>query len=587
MPPSVDPNTSAIISADSRPSFANASENPAPVAAPSVNGGAPNVPASAPNVGTPAATTPAVPPSPNKGLHSFISAFLSSTVGALAGKPETRYITDADGRVVKDPNQPTDSLGDKGRRLAQHALQGLAAGSQVQPQKSGLASAFAGMGAGASAVTADQRAMDDKAKKEARENAEAAEQKKLRMHEIAKGNVLTASAWQHMMDTEQDRDPARQQHLDWAKAAEAAGVPVRYVSEDEAHEIRKSDPYAAAKFQVLPVGMKMVTDEQGQPVLDSDGKPHMKGQFALIDGLHDGNIQAPASFVSDLQQFGKYAGLSSDEVAGLKAGDDLSMPHFIQLANAIQEGKKKDLAGWAAPQLGWQGETPIQINSTDPTKTRPFAPGVMPNVENKPADTAAQKKLRESQAGEADAKRQEALANAALLSQGLNSGGDQASLLPQYHAAIQNLPEPAQKLLKAVNPMFQMTILKVAAGDESVEDATKSPRKGVPVMTVTQLGNLASLVNPNWTGQLFKAKQKLVNDFTSGPASQQINSLNQFLGHAGQAADIISKFRTSQSPFLNKSINWLRANAAGDKDVYALLQALEPVRDEYLNMIKS
>jgi len=186
-----------------------------------------------------------------------------------------------------------------------------------------------------------------------------------------------------------------------------------------------------------------------------------------------------------------------------------------------------------------------------------------------------------------DAKRQEALANAALLSQGLNSGGDQASLLPQYHAAIHNLPEPAQKLLKAVNPMFQMTILKVAAGDESVEDATKSPRKGVPVMTVTQLGNLASLVNPNWTGQLFKAKQKLVNDFTSGPASQQINSLNQFLGHAGQAADIISKFRTTQSPYLNRSINWLRANAAGDKDVYALLQALEPVRDEYLNMIKS
>jgi len=129
--------------------------------------------------------------------------------------------------------------------------------------------------------------------------------------------------------------------------------------------------------------------------------------------------------------------------------------------------------------------------------------------------------------------------------------------------------------------------LKVAAGDESVEDATKNPRKGVPGLSVTQLGTLASLVNPNWTGQLFKAKQKLVNDFTSGPASQQINSLNQFLGHAGQASDIISKFRTSQSPFLNKSINWLRANAAGDKDVYALLQALEPVRDEYLNMIKS
>src|SRR5712672_4105309 len=165
MPP-IDPNTSAIISSanDSRPSFASATENPAPVVAPAVSGGAPNVPAQAPNVGTPAATTPAVPPSPNKGLHSFISAFLSSTVGALAGKPETRYITDADGRVVKDPNQPTDSLGDKGRRLAAHALEGLGAGSQVGPQKSGAASALAGMGAGFNAQSTAAQAQDAKAR---------------------------------------------------------------------------------------------------------------------------------------------------------------------------------------------------------------------------------------------------------------------------------------------------------------------------------------------------------------------------------------------------------------------------------------
>src|SRR5882762_343964 len=329
----------------------------------------------------PAVVTPAVAPSKNPGLHSFINSFLSSTVGALAGKAPQKYVTDADGKIIPDPNQRPDTLGDKGRRLAAHALEGLGAGAQVQNRGSGLGNALAGMGAGASAVTADQRAADDKAKKEARENAEAAEQKKLRMHEIAKGNVLTASAWQHMMDTEQDRDPARQQHLDWAKAAEAAGVPVKYVSEDEAHEIRKSDPYAAAKFQVLPVGMKMVTDEQGQPVLDENGKPHMKGQFALIDGLHDGNIPAPASFVSDLNKYGQYAGLSKEEVAGLNAGDDFSMQHFIKLANAIQEGKKKELAGWEKPQIGWRGEEPVQFNGVT-NEVRPFPTGRVPNVEN-------------------------------------------------------------------------------------------------------------------------------------------------------------------------------------------------------------
>jgi len=36
--------------------------------------------------------------------------------------------------------------------------------------------------------------------------------------------------------------------------------------------------------------MKMVTDDTGNPVLDESGKPKMQGQFALIDGFHDGNI---------------------------------------------------------------------------------------------------------------------------------------------------------------------------------------------------------------------------------------------------------------------------------------------------------
>src|SRR5882672_573230 len=233
--PAVDPNTSSIIASgsDVRPSFASGAENPDPVAAPAINGGAPSVPATAPPVGTPSVVTPAVPPSKNPGLHSFINSFLSSTVGALAGKAPQKYVTDADGKIIPDPNQKPDTLGDKGRRLAAHALEGLGAGAQVQNRGSGLANALAGMGAGASAVTADQKAMDDKAKKEARENAEAAEQKKMRMHEIAKGNALTAQIFQHMIDSDADRDPARQQHLSWAKAAEDAGVPVRYLDEDQ------------------------------------------------------------------------------------------------------------------------------------------------------------------------------------------------------------------------------------------------------------------------------------------------------------------------------------------------------------------
>jgi len=228
------------------------------------------------------------------------------------------------------------------------------------------------------------------------------------MYQNAYHNSMVASAWQHMMESEQDRDPARQQHLSWAKAAEDAGVPVRYATEAEAHQIRDSDPMAAAKYQILPVGMETLKDSEGNVILDESGKPQMQGKFALIDGLHDGNISAPSSFVSELQQFGKYAGLSPEETTGLKSGDDLSMAHFVQLAGKIQEGKKKELEGWAKPEQGLRNGKPVQINSNT-RQVRDYPEGVAPNIENKPADAEQQRKLREAQTAEAWSKAKKAV----------------------------------------------------------------------------------------------------------------------------------------------------------------------------------
>jgi hypothetical protein len=81
----------------------------------------------------------------------------------------------------------------------------LAAGGQVPQQKSGAASALAGLGAGASAATASAKAQDDKARQQEREDEEAKQRTILQKHEIAKGNALLATTWQHFMDTEQDR----------------------------------------------------------------------------------------------------------------------------------------------------------------------------------------------------------------------------------------------------------------------------------------------------------------------------------------------------------------------------------------------
>lgn len=546
----------------------------------------PSTPAPAPV--QPAATTPAVPPSPNRGLHSFINSFLSSTVGALAGKAPTKYITDADGRVVPAPVQPTDSLADKGKRLAAHALEGLAAGSQVGPQKSGAAAAAAGLGAGAQAATGNIKATDAKARQEERENAEAAEQKKLRMHEIARGNALTASTWQHMMESEQDRDPSRLQHMGWAKAAEDAGIAVKYVSEEEANQIRQSDPEAAAKYQILPVGMKIVQDSEGQQVLDENGKPKMTGQFALIDGLHDGNIPAPATFVSDLQKYGKFAGLSPEETAGLKSGDDLSMQHFIKLANTIQEGKKKQLQGWEKPEIGWKDGKPLQINSVT-GETRDFAPGVTPNVENKPADTDQQRLLREAQTMEAKGKAAEALANAALLSKQLSlAGNNDGQTLTAYADAIKNLPPQSQGILKAVNPGVQLSLLAVATGDADIA-------KTFPTRTTAKSGQLdaahattlVKLLNPDWNTQYYKAVQEATDDMVKGKSHQGILSFGQFLVHANDALQGSNSLARSNSPLLNKPINELNDQILGKAGVPQLMTDIMAARSEWNTFIHS
>ncbi len=241
-------------------------------------------------------------------------------------------------------------------------LPGLAAGSQVPQQKSGLASALAGLGAGAGAQTQNAQQLDDKAKKEARENEEATEQKMLRMHDIAKGNALLLSTYLEMNRTAQDHDPIRKQHMDWAQSAEANGAPVKYMSESELAAARQADPATIGKYQVLNLGVEPLKDNDGNVVVGTDGKPKMEGRFALIDGLHDGNMDLPASMVSDLQKYGKYAGVTGED--DLKAGQSVSMQHYIQLANAIREGRKQELAGLGSSGR-WVRRTGRQNSGSD------------------------------------------------------------------------------------------------------------------------------------------------------------------------------------------------------------------------------
>jgi hypothetical protein len=442
--------------------------------------------------------TPAQPPTSNPKLFGFIGSVLHGTLRALAGPPMTAYSTDSSGRVIRDPNQPVDTVGAQGRRLAAHALEGLAAGAAVQqPRYGSKASALAsGLGAGAAAQAAAARAAGDKARGQAREDFEAQQRTILQKHEIAKGNALLATTWQHFMDTEQDRDPARAQHLSWAKAAEDAGVPVKYVTESDAQQLRASDPHFLATWQVLPVGLKAVTDAEGNPVLDADGKPHQEGQFALINGLHDGNLNVPASFVSDVKQYAKYAGATDADT--LKEGDEVSMQHFIKLANAVQEGKKKEQQGWEKPKDGWagaDGKTPVQINSVT-GEQRPYPTGVTPNIKNEPAESAATVKEKNAKA----AKDQKDAANA----------GNSNLTGEDY---LKTLPVARQGMVRAVG----------------------EGRQVLPANRKEALAILADVQQsyPDFDESKAKTWQKTRNEYTgSGKVAQSLVRANTAMAHA-------------------------------------------------------
>jgi hypothetical protein len=317
-------------------------------------------PATPPMQLQPGVTTPAVPPSSNPRLHGFIGSVLSGTLKALAGRPAVRYTTDADGKVIADPNQPQDTNADRGRRLAAHALQGLAAGAQVPQQKSGLASALAGMGAGANAVTASATAQDDKAKQEARENQEAAEQKKLRAYQIGHLNATTYAEIQNAKAKGEEGLKAHYQDTqDLLDAAKEGGVETTVMSPEQGAALIAKEKAAGDSAVVKHVVVGLLPPkpvlENGQPILDEYGNPKMEKQIAVITEDQHGDPMDPTgktlvmsdAVVKRIQRVAGFAHLSG--IDSLKAGDTIPWKQFESLITATKHAENQITA--AKPEI--------------------------------------------------------------------------------------------------------------------------------------------------------------------------------------------------------------------------------------------
>ena len=355
------------------------------------------------------ATPPGVPADslkPGSFFKNLSHSFAGSVLAAVAGRQPTRYIVDATGKTVPDPNQPQASTGDKLRSIASNALQGLAAGASVPPQKSKAASLAAGLGAGAQAQSQSADAKDALNRKNANEDYEREQQQLLRKHDIARANLTQYATTIHMLNERQDRDPEVAKNKDIVKAYEDDGRSVQYISDTELQARMKADPTFIVTHHMLPLGTEptMGKDAAGnpQPLMDEDGNPILQGRIAVVDGMTDGKFIIPPSMVADAKKYGAIGG-AGGSFESLEPGQELSDENFARLHGAILEGKKQEHIGWVTPKTGFLGtgkdRHAVEIN-TMTGETR--VPKAELNVEDKPSESAAKTAKDLSDAGKAD-----------------------------------------------------------------------------------------------------------------------------------------------------------------------------------------
>jgi hypothetical protein len=185
----------------------------------------------------------------------------------------------------------------------------------------------------------------------------------------------------------------------------------------------------------------------------------------------------------------------------------------------------------------------------------------------------------------ADTKAAEVRAENAVIDQGAKGA---AGLPDDARKRFSELPGPVQAQLKDVKTRDIASLFALADGDTGKNTFPARVYKGSNQLTQADAVGWAKQINPDWDEKLFNTKQKLVNNYTdSKKEGGQIETFNNFLNHAADAADVTSKWRTTGSPFLNIGMNKLRDQAAGDPQYAKLVAALEPVRKEYMSFLNS
>jgi hypothetical protein len=300
-----------------------------------------------------AGTPPITQTSPNVRTHSFVARAASGLLSALAGEPGPTYTTDGNGKLVPIPAAP-QTTGQKLRRLLNTVGTGLSA-PDPGPQKSGLASILAGLGAGYGAESQRLSAEDKAARDRASQDFERNQQNMLHKMELAKGNALLYSTYKHLHDEDLDKNEEYKVNKDIAQAFEDEKFPVRRVTGDQLFkEFNESPKQLLTEGRVLLTGERAMTTSDGQAIVDPETQqPRYERMYAIVDGMHEGKIKAPHSFIDYVKKYAPYAsggGVKQLDSLDSQADQDLDAKAFYRLHNAALEGMKNVVQAWGKPE---------------------------------------------------------------------------------------------------------------------------------------------------------------------------------------------------------------------------------------------
>ncbi len=420
----------------------------APAAPPVPTSPAPAAPAAPAKVSSPMSASPEqpapLPVSPAAPSRSFMGALAHALIGstmAVAAKgikaaagpaPADSYSTDANGKMT--PNYAVDNTRTRLERLAQHALEGLAAGSQIGPQKSKAAAWGAGIGAGQRAEMQQAQQQDLLKRQQAQEDYETQQKTILHKATVAMTNAQTHATWQKFADDENAKDTERQQNTgivnslnDFIAQNPTSKLTVQTLTEEQAMAMRETDSHTVAKHTFLPMGKTQAKDANGNDVYEADGQtPKFVKQFAAIGGSADEKVPLPQVMADDVKKYAKYDPRLKS-FAQVQAGTMVPFTGFLTAYKYATEDKGREADGWKDPEGKNSVSVEGKIMQHNPftTETREYPGGVPLGAQKTQADIAEKESAAKKNLADAAAKAQDGLstnADRAIIAESMRKG---------------------------------------------------------------------------------------------------------------------------------------------------------------------